>query len=157
MAKPNPQLMAPIPGMSLTGEPGNAPWEQPPKYTTIDEVIDYYSDKLTEESSIEALMELVGKNVPIMDIINLLTRAGVMNGWHTVDTASIVTPVLVEIIKSIAEINGLSYVIQQSDIDEASAVPESLVDEVIANAKMKATEVKEEMPMRKGLMAKGER
>lgn len=156
MAKPNPLLMAPVPGMSLTGEPGNAPWEQPPKYTTIDEVIDYYSDKFTEESSIDKLMELVGQNVPIMDIINLVTRAGVMKGIHSVDTASIVTPVLVEIIKAVAEINGLSYVVQQSDIDVASAVPEKLVDEVIANAKLKATEVKEEMPMRKGLMVKGE-
>ena len=156
MAKPNPRLMAPVPGMSLTGTPGNAPWEQPPKYTTIDEVIDYYSEKFTEEASIDKLMELVGQNVPIMDIINLVTRAGVMKGIHTVDTASIVTPVLVEIIKAIAEINGLRYVVQQSDIEQVSAVPEKLVDEVIANAKMKATEVKEDMPMRKGLMAKGE-
>ena len=33
---------APIPGQSLTNEPGSYPWEKPPKLNTVDEVISNY-------------------------------------------------------------------------------------------------------------------
>ena len=32
-------LNAPIPGMSLTTEPGNRPWENPPQIVTIDDAL----------------------------------------------------------------------------------------------------------------------
>ena len=34
-------LDAPIPGQSLTTEPKSRPWEQPPKYTTAEEALDF--------------------------------------------------------------------------------------------------------------------
>ena len=32
----------PIPGQSLTDEPGNYPWEHPPQYVTTDGAADHY-------------------------------------------------------------------------------------------------------------------
>ena len=34
-------LDAPIPGQSLTSEPGNYPWEQPPQLNTVDEAVEH--------------------------------------------------------------------------------------------------------------------
>ena len=42
MIKPEDFLEAPIPGMSLTTEPGSVPWEQPPQLVTIQQVADFY-------------------------------------------------------------------------------------------------------------------
>ena len=33
---------APIPGQSLTDTPGNYPWEHPPQYTDVDDILDIY-------------------------------------------------------------------------------------------------------------------
>ena len=47
-----PQLSidAPIAGQSLTTEPGNRPWENPPQYTTVEEALEYYIHKLEEDN-----------------------------------------------------------------------------------------------------------
>ena len=34
---------APIPGQSLTDEPGNAPWEKPAQYDTVEEATNVLS------------------------------------------------------------------------------------------------------------------
>ena len=37
---------APIPGQSLTNEPGNAPWEHPPQMVKMEEAMGYVWEKL---------------------------------------------------------------------------------------------------------------
>ena len=37
-----PTFDAPLPGMSLTAEVGSRPWQNAPKYGTVDEAIEHY-------------------------------------------------------------------------------------------------------------------
>jgi hypothetical protein len=137
-------LHQPIPGISLTGAPGNAPWEQPPKYTSIDEVVDYYSDLLVEEETIGNVIDVIKRNVPLLTIAEGIMRTGIMQGMHTIDAGMLVKPILVELLIALAEIYGVKYVIQASDIETNRFMPIDAVEKVVAETVTEMQEVKEE-------------
>jgi hypothetical protein len=137
-------LHQPIPGISLTGAPGNAPWEQPPKHVSLDEVVDYYSDLLVEEETIKNVIDVIKRNVPLMTISEGIIRTGIMEGMHTIDAGMLVKPVLVELLIALAEIYGVKYVIQAEDIETMRAMPIDAVERVVAETITEMQEVKEE-------------
>lgn len=137
-------LHKPIPGISLTGEPGNAPWEQPPKHTTIEEVIDYYSDRITDEEVLPDLIDSIKGNVSLMTIADGMIRMGIMEGMHSIDAGMLVKPVLIELMMSMAEIYGVGYVIDSNDMMKQRAVSPDIVEKVVEQATAKMVEVKEE-------------
>jgi hypothetical protein len=137
-------LNQPIPGISLTGAPGNAPWEQPPKHTSIDEVVDYYSDLLVEEETIKNVIDVIKRNVPLLTIAEGIMRTGIMQGMHTIDAGMLVKPILVELLIALAEIYGVKYVIQASDIETNRTMPIDAIEKVMAETVTEMAEVKEE-------------
>lgn len=137
-------LHQPIPGISLTGAPGNAPWEQPPKYASLDEVIDYYSDKLVEEETISSLIDIIKRDIPLLTIAEGMIRMGIMEGMHTIDAGMLVKPVLVELMIALAEIYGVKYVIQAEDMQKMRLMPIDSVEKVVAETVTEMQEVKEE-------------
>jgi hypothetical protein len=137
-------LDQPIPGISLTGELGNAPWEQPPKYVSVDEVVDYYSDKLVEEEVIGNIIDVIKRNVPLLTIAEGIMRTGIMQGMHTIDAGMLVKPILVELLIALAEIYGVKYIIQASDIETNRFMPIDAVEKVVAETVTEMQEVKEE-------------
>jgi hypothetical protein len=157
VAKLDPRLAKPVPGMSLTTEPGNRPWEQPPQLTKLSEVVDYYSDRLTDGELVANIMTVVKQSVPIYDMVQGLMKISVMKGIHTVDVGFLVSPVVVEMIKSIAEINDIGYVITREDFEKSSKVDKRVareaIQEVVEAAKQNPV-AEEEMPKDKGFVAK---
>jgi len=160
MANPNMFLTAPIPGQSLTVDPGNVPWEQPPQYTTLDEVVKFYSDRMSDPEIIMDLLDLLKRDIPILTIVNTLTKSSLMQGYHYVDVGFLVTPILVEIIKTLAELNDVSYVVSTADKIKKDTVDPRVIKELIDDMKKTNTEVPmagQEKPLAKGLMARGEK
>jgi len=137
-------LHQPIPGISLTGAPGNAPWEQPPKYVSLDEVVDYYSDRLVDEDMITNVISVIKRDVPLLSIAEGMIRMGVMEGMHTIDAGMLVKPVLVELMIALAEIYGVKYVIQAEDMQTLRTMPIEAIEKVMAEAVTEMQEVKEE-------------
>lgn len=137
-------LHQPIPGISLTGEPGNAPWEQPPKYASLDEVVDYYSDRLVDEDMIGDVIDVIKRDVPLLTIAEGLIRTGIMEGIHTIDAGMLVKPILVELMIALAEIYGVKYVIQAEDMQKMRTMPIEAIDKVVSEAVTQMQEVKEE-------------
>ena len=137
-------LHKPIPGISLTGEPGNAPWEQPPRYTAIDEVIDFYSDRITDEEVLPDLIDTIKGNVSLMTIADGMIRMGIMEGMHSIDAGMLVKPVLIELMMSMAEIHGVNYVIDSNDMMKQRAISPDVVERVVEEATTKMVEAKEE-------------
>ena len=155
MADLNPYLTAPIPGQSLTVEPGSVPWEQPPQYVTLDEVATFYSDKMNDVEAIHELMGLLKRNIPIVSIVNSMMKMGLMKGYHTVDTGFLVTPIIVEIIKTLADLNDVPYKMTAEEAAKENRVSPSIIKELIEEAKNKVEKNPEAIVERKGLMAKG--
>ncbi len=148
-------LDAPIPGMSLTVEPGSVPWEQPPQYVTLDDVASFYSDKLDNPEAIFELMSLLEKGTPILTIVNTMIKTSIMKGYHTVDTGFLVTPIVVEIVKTLADLNDVSYTVTAEDVAKERTVSPAIIKQLIEEAKKKVEKSPEAVVERKGLMAKG--
>jgi len=148
-------LTAPIPGQSLTVEPGSVPWEKPPQYVTLDEVASFYSEKLDNPEAIFEMLNLLDKKIPILTIVNTMIKASIMQGYHTVDTGFLVTPILVEIIKTLAELNDVSYKVSAEDAAKERTVSPAIIKQLIDEAKKKVEKSPEAVVERKGLMAKG--
>lgn len=137
-------LHQPIPGISLTGAPGNAPWEQPPKYVSLDEVVDYYSDRLVDEDMIANVIDVIKRDVPLLTIAEGMIRTGIMEGMHTIDAGMLVKPILVELMIALAEIYGIKYVIQAEDMQSLRTMPIDAIEKVMAESVTQMQEVKEE-------------
>ena len=154
-------INAPIPGMSLTVEPGNRPWEQPPQLNTLSEVVDYYTERLTEPELVDALLDAVSKDAPIYETVMGLINYSVMNGVHSVDVGALVSVVVVEMVKTLAELNNIGYIITQSDKKKTFTINEKIARDAINEVKQaekQRAEPKEEMEApvaARGLMAKG--
>lgn len=157
MADPNMFLTAPIPGQSLTVEPGSVPWEQPPQYTTLAEVVKFYTERIDNTDVVMDLIELLKRDIPILTIVNTLVKTSIMKGYHYVDVGFLVTPILVEMIKTIAEVNDVPYTVSYDDMAKKDTVDPRVIKEMIDEMKKNVasnpeTIVKEQS---KGLMARG--
>lgn len=130
-------LNAPIPGMSLTTEPGNRPWENPPQIINIEDAIDYYTDKLTEPEKIDYLLEALSLDVSVEAITDALTTSSVMNGIHTIDISVLVSPVLYELIKYIAEIHEMDYVESYEEVAKKKKIPRYEITKIVKDVKSK--------------------
>jgi len=104
------KLMAPIPGMSLTKEPGNAPYEQPPLYNTAEEALGFYFQKLDNEENLDDILFALDNEVPLEALVDSMTSVGAMEGYHSIDVKLMISPPLHEYIASLADAAGISYV-----------------------------------------------
>jgi hypothetical protein len=106
---------APIPGMSLTTEPGNRPWESPPRFFDVEDVIEHYIDRIGDESSTNEMMTILEQGIPVHMLVDTLISTGVMEGLHTVEAGLLASPVISEYVQAVADIEGTDYVISSGE------------------------------------------
>jgi hypothetical protein len=85
-----------------------------------------------------------------------MVKMGLMKGYHTVDTGFLVTPIIAEIIITLAELNDVPYHMTAEDVGKQDRVSPIIIRELIDEAKKKTEANPEAKIERKGLMAKGE-
>ena len=161
-----PSFDRPIPGMSLTAELGNRPWQQPPQYSTVEEALQWYIPRLTNPEMLDQLLNVMESGIPLTTIADSMQTGGVMEGKHSLDVGILILPVLIETMAYLAEEAGIEY-------DEGSNVetnPDIIDESTMAIVKqkvkarmgepvkekpvMKEPEMEEEKPTG-GLMARG--
>ena len=157
MIKDEDFLEAPIPGMSLTTEPGSVPWEQPPQLVTIQQVADFYIDKLTDDQdAIEKSLDAIELGVPLQSLANGAIMFNMMKGIHTVDVGFLVMPIIVELFITLAELNDIEYFISEEDKLKGKVLDRDLVEKVVNSSEAKTEEaIQSLVPVNKGLMSKG--
>lgn len=145
-----------IPGNSLTKEPGNSPWEQPPMYVELPDIVDYYTEKLTTNESVDTITKSLEANISVVELTNVMIKAGVMKGIHSIDAGMLAFPVIAEMIKTIADISDVGYVESDKDFKKATQLDEATYLELIKESTAKVEEaIDAAVTPRKGLMAKG--
>ena len=94
------QLDAPIPGQSLTDEPGKWAWERPARFSSVEECFDYVVNQIEgSKQGKESFTKLMLSGIPIEQIVNTITFGGFTEGYWTVDTAELLKlPVLAYLI-----------------------------------------------------------
>jgi hypothetical protein len=80
--------------------------------------------------------------------------SGVASGIHTVDAGILVVPVIIEMLKTIAEIHGVKYQVFEDD-ENAGTIPDRVVKQAIKKASSGIVEeVVEPQVELSGLMAR---
>lgn len=103
-------LSAPIPGMSLTTEPGNRPWENPPMLVTVEDALEFYVKKIMSNAeNHDEVLNMLESQVPVANVAAILQKLSVMNGYHTIDVGILVTPAIEEMIMAVADMHGVRY------------------------------------------------
>lgn len=150
---------APIPGMSLTAEVGSRPWQNPSQFTTVDEAIEFYMDRMATEEFMEQALDVIEMGVPITTIANAMQMAGVMEGKHSIDVGMLVTPLIMEMLMLMAEEEGIEYddgLTEVKDNKTSDAALEKVRKEMkakIADADIEEKEDEQE-EVQTGLMAR---
>jgi len=111
-------MLAPIPGMSLTKEPRNQPWEQPPKFSRKEEVLGFYLERLNDPDILDDFLFMLDRKIPLEVLVESLTSYGVMEGYHSPDLKVLVSPVLHEHLKMLCEAVDLEIVEWAGPTDE---------------------------------------
>jgi len=150
---------APIPGQSLTGELGAYPWEQPAKYNTAEEAIDFYISRLANMDISMDLFESINDGLPITTAVDVLVAGGNMDGLHTMDVATLAAPVIAEFMVAVCEKLDLDYTMEGKATEKLNPKKlEEVMDNVsidYMNPEVEEEVAEEEMPKVIGLMARG--
>tara|TARA_B100000424_G_C22852928_1_gene454729 strand:+ start:179 stop:703 length:525 start_codon:yes stop_codon:yes gene_type:complete len=153
----------PIPGESLTDEPGKWPWEQPPKYTDFKETLDVTMERLFKPKRIQKITTMLKAGIPVEAIARTVVFAGFAEGQYTVDVATMMTKTVFEAVLTIGLLAGIDDL--QITIDNQFQDEETKFDTDMAKlaavrklAKETATEITEEpkKDIGEGLMARPE-
>ncbi len=129
---------APIPGMSLTTMPGNAPWEQPPKTHDVEEAIRLHIKRMNKPATIDSIINLLEIGYPVKAMTESILTGAVMHGIHTVDISVLIAPVIHEQILAIANEAGIEYDEGFEEDDEDKEARERELLKVKVRAKMRA-------------------
>ena len=104
---------------------------------------------------------MIKRGIPITTITETITTGGVMEGYHTIDVALLLNPIIVEFIKGMCEVAGVKYTldstIPKEDKVNMTAFKEVIkeqLDESRGTIKSSSEQVKQNKPQ--GLMAKRE-
>jgi hypothetical protein len=117
----------PIPGESLTREPGNAPWEQPPQLDKVEDVMGFYMDRFERDEVLEGLLDILDKGMAVEHFVDTTLLYGEMEGKHSVDASVIVAPLLHEYIVFLADAAGVKYREFQDDQEPVDKVKQDMM------------------------------
>lgn len=135
---------APIPGASLTAPVGGRPWKNPPEYSTVEEAIEFYADKLADKKIKRAIIEALDLGLAVTTIANGLQLSAVMEGLHSADVGMLTLPIIMEMIMLIAEVEGIKYT---SGLDGKTIKSKASVQKALntLNDNLTTTDMKKDM------------
>ncbi len=141
------QLDAPIPGQSLTAEPGSMPYEQPPQYTELSEAMDFMFDNVTQPKPYKDFLNMADSGVPISMIVQSILMFGASSGKFNIDLAMLMVEPLTTILAGLAVKENIIPVFEtkkkEEEVDVASLRKIFKKDE--KKEEVKLPEVKEEV------------
>ena len=123
----------PIPGMGMTHEVGARPWQNPPTYTTVEEAVNYYVERMSTDQFRDQLIDVMEMGIPLTTMANTIQLASVMEGVHTVDVGMMLLPILVELLKSMGDASNVQYVTGMEKTEGASSptAPSSIINNMM--------------------------
>ena len=149
---------APIPGQSLTDEPGNYPWEHPPQTASVEEAADFVYESLMKKENMERMFTLLRMGIPIEALVKVITFAGFLEGKWTVDVAKLLEPIVAMMITgeaSLANVKAKVNLGDAGDTDFFEEMAERKFDmKQNEEAIQKELDMPDNKPDIKGLMAK---
>ena len=142
-----PLMDGPIPGQSLTTEIGARPWQQPAKFSTVEDTLEHYATKITDPKINDSLLDALEMGTPVASIAEIVVQSGAMEGIHTIDVSILVLPVIMELIAYVADEAEIDYNMGTEESIDQDIVPEGKIAMVMQKLKNKKPELKENEPV----------
>ena len=92
---------APIPGQSLTDEPGNYPWEHPPKNTDPETIVNDLFMRMTQPEALQEILVMLDAGIPVEAIVRVMVFTGFAEGEFNPDVGFIIIEPLMEAVATI--------------------------------------------------------
>ena len=144
----------PVPGQSLTDEPGNYPWEHPPQYVTTDGAADHLWNRMSEPEFAEQIIAMLDAGVPVEAIGRVILFGGFLNGKFSPDVAFIIAEPVMKMIATIGVIAEVKDIkMSMDDITNKKEIRSAV--RLNVEAEKVAKGIQEEVKQ-KGIMAKPE-
>jgi len=125
-----------IPGVSWTMAPKTLAWQRPPKHDAISDVLQAYIEKMSSPKAMKKIVAMLKETqTPVSVVAESIMLIGVNAGAHTIDAGILVMPVIMELIKTAAMIEGVDFV---DFPDDGSNKEDEVEPEVIDNAVKRA-------------------
>ena len=149
---------APIPGQSLTDEPGNYPWEHPPKNTDPETIVNDLFMRMTQPEALQEILVMLDAGVPVEAIVRVMVFTGFAEGEFNPDVGFIIVEPLMEAVATIglrAGIKNLKLSISDTgNKDFRKTMSELKLANEQKEMPMPAKEIENKKPQ--GLLAKPE-
>lgn len=145
-------LDGPIPGQSLTDEPGKAAWENPPEYVDVGQALEYILQQATRRDFLKQYYVLVQNKVPLEAITKVILFQGFGQGKWTVDMMVLMTKPVLQMLIAIAKAAGLDYVIPMPYHQKSQDMTKIIEQNAPIVAEAEDDDMEESMPM-EGMMA----
>lgn len=105
------QFNGPIPGESMTIEPGKYPFDRPPQTTNAEEAINILFKSMSRPSATNKILDAMDEGVPIDSISNVLVQSMMGEGVIPVQLMPIITPSVLAILVHMAQKAGVKPVV----------------------------------------------
>lgn len=121
-------LQAPIPGQSLTQEPGASPYEMPPQHADIQDALEEIWDKLTLPKQVIRLTIILKKGMPVEYLARSILFEGFSKGKWTPDMAFLMLKIVMSMLIAIAVAKGIKPKIFSPDKDQENFLDQFVDD-----------------------------
>ena len=149
---------APIPGQSLTDEPGNYPWEHPPKNTDPETIVNDLFMRMTQPEALQEILVMLDAGIPVEAIVRVMVFTGFAEGEFNPDVGFIIIEPLMEAVATIglrAGVKNLKLTISDTgNKDFRKTMSELKLANEQKEMPMPAKEIENKKPQ--GLLAKPE-
>ena len=109
---------APIPGQSLTKEPGNAPYERPPEISDPEQALMGYISYLNDPKVLEGMVGLLDtEGYDVTTLVEGLLRGGVAEGYHSIDVSLSIKKPIINFVTKIMDATGIDYKVGDEEKD----------------------------------------
>tara|TARA_R100000995_G_C3464250_1_gene114809 strand:- start:1 stop:504 length:504 start_codon:yes stop_codon:yes gene_type:complete len=159
------EFSAPIPGESLTEEPGKWAWDKPPRFAKFEDALDTTMERMFQPKSVSKVLTMLDAGVDAESIARVVLFSGFMEGQYTPDVAVLMGQNVYEAVVTIGTIGGIEnlklenkpsakpnieFAQEMADLKFSNTVKNRPVKEIAAKSKeqsmglMTRPEIKEE-------------
>jgi hypothetical protein len=144
-------------GISWTAPAKGRPWSTPPKFVKVSDVAQGYIDNLSSSGMMNSILDVIDTEVPLAAMAEAIMLSSVNKGIHTIDAGILVMPVIIEMLKTVAELHGAKYTVFPDELVEGDNIPERVARAAIKKASEEPAKTEEVVTPRvqlSGLMSK---
>lgn len=124
-------LVAVPPGISWTMPDKSMAWQNPPKITNLAEIANGYISMLSHPEMADDMLDALETGVPIAVVAETMMLSGVQSGVHSVDMGTLVMPVIIEMLKTTAELYNISYITFPDEAEKKNKVSNRMAREAV--------------------------